>query len=112
MTSRRYTPDWHRDVTLVACRRDAPPAPVASRDAAPAAVSPADAGAPPCPPGDLARCRTLALDAIARRDDGRARMLDLTAPARVVCTHPRYGYAAELTPETRASLAVDLAPEA
>lgn len=44
--------------------------------------------------------------------DGRARLLDLAAPAVLACTHPRYGYAAALSADTRASLAQDLLPDA
>jgi hypothetical protein len=44
--------------------------------------------------------------------DGRARLLDLASPARLVCTHPRYGYTADLAEETRHALAEDLAPDA
>ncbi|MBL8681449.1 MAG: DUF3501 family protein [Myxococcales bacterium] len=38
----------------------------------------------------------------------RDALLDLSKPAAIVCTHPRYGYRAELTADTRRSLADDL----
>lgn len=41
--------------------------------------------------------------------EARSALLDLSRPAALVCTHPRYGYRADLAAETRASLADDLA---
>jgi hypothetical protein len=40
--------------------------------------------------------------------DAHRTLLTLDLPARVVCTHPRYGYSADLSPETRHALARDL----
>lgn len=40
--------------------------------------------------------------------DGASRLLNLSQPARLVCAHPRYGYSAVLSEETRRSLAKDL----
>jgi Protein of unknown function (DUF3501) len=39
---------------------------------------------------------------------GAAQLRDLAKPARLVCTHPRYGFAVELSENTRRSLANDL----
>ncbi len=39
---------------------------------------------------------------------GAAQLRDLAKPARLVCTHPRYGFVAELSENTRRSLASDL----
>jgi hypothetical protein len=40
--------------------------------------------------------------------NGRALLLDLATPARIVCSHPRYGYSAALSDDTRRALAEDL----
>jgi|LNFM01.2.fsa_nt_gb hypothetical protein len=44
--------------------------------------------------------------------DARASLLDLSRPAAISCTHPRYGYRAELSEDTRRALAEDLRPAA
>ena len=43
--------------------------------------------------------------------DGRALLLDANVPARFVVDHAKYQATVELSPETRRSLAEDLAPE-
>lgn len=42
--------------------------------------------------------------------EARAILLDAKVPVRLICEHPRYRYAAELTEATRQSLANDLDP--
>lgn len=42
--------------------------------------------------------------------NGRDLLLDRSKPATIVCTHPRYGYRAELSDDTRRALAEDLTP--
>lgn len=43
--------------------------------------------------------------------DAAALLRDRSQPARIVATHPRYGFSTELPEETRLALAEDLSPE-